>query len=57
MTDPRLVEVITRLPELRLLTAALDLEHYCRNWTRRWVPSPLAIAQPSLVEKVQAIVR
>src|SRR5690606_23314324 len=45
------------LPELRLLTDAADLEHYGRDWTRRWTPAPLAIALPSTVEEVQAIVR
>ncbi|HWU77222.1 MAG TPA: FAD-binding oxidoreductase [Rhodanobacter sp.] len=57
MTDSRLAELIALLPGLRLLTEPSDLEHYGRDWTRRWVPSPLAIAQPASVEEVQAIMR
>jgi len=45
------------LPELRLLTDAGDLEHYGRDWTRRWTPAPLAIALPASVEEVQEIIR
>src|SRR5690606_3965284 len=44
MTDPRLVSLSQALPQLRLLTDAADLEHYGRDWTRRWTPAPLAIA-------------
>ncbi|MGB3270263.1 MAG: FAD-binding oxidoreductase [Rhodanobacter sp.] len=57
MSDDRLADLSRRLPELRLLTAPADLEHYGRDWTRRWTPAPLAIALPSSVEEVQAIVR
>jgi len=57
MTDPRLVVLSQALPALRLLTDAADLEHYGRDWTRRWTPAPLAIALPASVEEVQAIVR
>lgn len=57
MTDPRLAELSRCLPGLRLLTAAADLEHYGRDWTRRWTPAPLAIAMPGSAEEVQAIVR
>ncbi|MDQ3160211.1 MAG: FAD-binding oxidoreductase, partial [Pseudomonadota bacterium] len=32
------------------------LEHYGRDWTRRWTPAPLAIAFPISIEEVQAIV-
>ncbi|HEX8757016.1 MAG TPA: FAD-binding oxidoreductase [Steroidobacteraceae bacterium] len=46
-----------RLPGLRLLTAQADLEHYGRDWTRRWTPAPLAIALPATVQEVQDIVR
>ncbi|MDE2280046.1 MAG: FAD-binding oxidoreductase [Xanthomonadaceae bacterium] len=56
MSDPRLAELIRRLPDVRLLTDAGDLEHYGRDWTRRWTPAPLAIALPATVEEVQAIV-
>ncbi|HEX7917037.1 FAD-binding oxidoreductase [Rudaea sp.] len=44
-------------PNLRLLAAAADLEHYGRDWTRRWTPAPLAIALPVSNEEVQAIAR
>ncbi|WP_202844903.1 FAD-binding oxidoreductase [Luteimonas saliphila] len=57
MTDPRLAALSRSLPQLRLLTDAADLEHYGRDWTRRWTPAPLAIALPSTVEEVQSIVR
>jgi len=57
MTDPRLAALTQTLPALRLLTDAADLEHYGRDWTRRWTPAPLAIALPDSVEQVQAIVR
>jgi FAD/FMN-containing dehydrogenase len=57
MSDARLADLSRRLPDLRLLTAAADLEHYGRDWTRRWIPAPLAIALPSGIEEVQAIVR
>ena len=57
MNDPRLAALTQTLPGLRLLTDAADLEHYGRDWTRRWTPAPLAIALPATVEEVQAIVR
>ena len=57
MSDPRLAELSRRLPVLRLLSAAAELEHYGRDWTRRWMPAPLAIALPTSTEEVQAIVR
>ncbi len=57
MSDPRLAELSLRLPDLRLLTAPGDLEHYGRDWTRRWTPAPLAIALPTGVDDVQTIVR
>ena len=57
MSDPRLAELCRRLPGLRLLTEPGDLEHYGRDWTRRWTPAPLAIALPASVDEVQAIVR
>ncbi|MHA6204335.1 FAD-binding oxidoreductase [Dyella soli] len=55
MTDARLADLIHRLPNLRLLTDPADLEHYGRDWTRRWTPKPLAIALPAEVAEVQAI--
>jgi FAD/FMN-containing dehydrogenase len=57
MTDPRLAGLVQTLPDLRLLTDPADLEHYGRDWTRRWTPAPLAIALPATVDEVQAIVR
>lgn len=45
------------IPALRLLTDPADLEHYGRDWTRRWVPASLAIALPTSTEEVQAIAR
>ncbi len=57
MSDSRLVELRRQLPALRLLVEPAELEHYGRDWTRRWTPAPLAIALPANVEEVQAIVR
>ena len=57
MTDPRLDALRLAAPALRLKTEAADLEHYGRDWTRRWAPAPLAIALPGNVEEVQAVLR
>jgi len=57
MSDPRLAQLAHSLPQLRLLTAADDLQHYGRDWTRRWTPAPLAIVLPASREDVQAVVR
>ena len=57
MNPQALADLSSRLPALRLLTEPGDLEHYGRDWTRRWQPAPLAIALPGSVEEVQAIVR
>ena len=57
MTDPRVASLQQAVPDQRLKTDAADLEHYGRDWTRRWTPAPLAIALPATVEEVQAIVR
>jgi FAD/FMN-containing dehydrogenase len=57
MSDSPLAELTRRLPELRLLTDPGDLEHYGRDWTRRWTPAPLAIAFPTSIDEVMAIVR
>ncbi|GAB2495955.1 FAD-binding oxidoreductase [Arenimonas alkanexedens] len=57
MTDPRLTSLQTAVPGLRLSTEAGDLEHYGRDWTRRWTPAPLAIAFPADVAQVQAVMR
>jgi FAD/FMN-containing dehydrogenase len=45
-----------RLPDLRIATEPADLEHYGRDWTRRWTPAPLAIALPADIAQVQALV-
>jgi len=57
MTDPLLDSLLQDCPGLRLKTDPADLEHYGRDWTRRWTPAPLAIALPGSVEEVQAILR
>ncbi len=57
MIDPRLTSLLQTVPELRLKTDPADLEHYGRDWTRRWTPAPLAIALPGSIEEVQAVVR
>ena len=54
MSDPRLQTLLDAAPGLRLKTDPADLEHYGRDWTRRWTPAPLAIALPATVEDVQA---
>ena len=57
MSDPRLTDLLQAVPALRLKTGPADLEHYGRDWTRRWTPAPLAIALPATVEEVQGVVR
>ncbi|TAL83507.1 MAG: FAD-binding oxidoreductase [Rhodanobacter sp.] len=57
MTDSPVAELRRRQPELRLLTEPAELEHYGRDWTRRWTPNPLAIAFPASVEALQDLVR
>lgn len=57
MTDPRLDSLLQDCPGLRLTTEPAELEHYGRDWTRRWTPAPLAIALPGTVAEVQAILR
>jgi FAD/FMN-containing dehydrogenase len=57
MDSQSLTELARRVPKTQLLTDLGDLEHYGRDWTRRWTPAPLAIALPSCIEDVQAIVR
>ncbi|MFT4196493.1 MAG: FAD-binding oxidoreductase [Pseudoxanthomonas sp.] len=55
MTDARLDDLRTDAPQLRLSTNPADMEHYGRDWTRRWAPAPLAVALPASVEEVQAV--
>ncbi|RUL62451.1 FAD-binding oxidoreductase [Dyella dinghuensis] len=57
MTDHAIVDLARRLPQLRLLSEPGDLEHYGRDWTRRWTPAPRAIALPASSDEVQGIVR
>ena len=57
MNDPRLESLLQACPGLRLKTDPADLEHYGRDWTRRWAPAPLGIALPATVEEVQAVLR
>src|SRR3546814_19156178 len=57
MTDPRLDDLRRNIPGLRLETDPAELEHYGRDWTRRWTPAPLAVALPADVEQAQALVR
>ncbi|AZR22692.1 FAD-binding oxidoreductase [Xanthomonas vasicola] len=57
MTDPRILSLQQAVPALRLKTEPADLEHYGRDWTRRWTPNPLAIALPGSVDEVQAVMR
>jgi FAD/FMN-containing dehydrogenase len=57
MNDPRLCRLNQRVPRLELKTDAADREFYGRDWTRRWLPAPLAIAFPASAGEVQDIVR
>ena len=57
MTDPRLSSLRTAVPDLLVKTDPADLEHYGRDWTRRWTPAPMAIALPASIDQVQAVVR
>jgi FAD/FMN-containing dehydrogenase len=52
-----LAELAALLSPERVLTDAADLEHYGRDWTRWWMPAPLAVALPESIAEVQAIVR
>jgi FAD/FMN-containing dehydrogenase len=54
---PSIDDLRRAIPGLRLETAPAELEHYGRDWTRRWTPAPLAIALPGDIAQVQAIVR
>ena len=57
MSPPDLTELARRAPQVQIRTDPGDMEHYGRDWTRRWTPAPLAIALPASIEDVQAIVR
>jgi len=57
MTESHLENLHRKIPGLRLKTDPADLEHYGRDWTRRWTPAPLAIALPTDIDEVRAVVR
>ncbi len=57
MNDKHFEGLLAAAPGLRLKTEPADLEHYGRDWTRRWTPAPLAIALPGSIEEIQAPVR
>ncbi len=57
MVAAHLAELVLRLPELRVLATASDLQHYGQDWTRRWLPAPLAVALPTSAREVQIIVQ
>ncbi|HST45567.1 MAG TPA: FAD-binding oxidoreductase, partial [Luteimonas sp.] len=57
MPDARVSSLQAAVPGLVVKTDPQDLEHYGRDWTRRWTPAPLAIALPGDVAQVQATVR
>ena len=57
MPDPRLDSLRAAAPGLRLATAPAELEHYGRDWTRRWTPAPLAVALPANAGEVQTATR
>ncbi|QOW25490.1 FAD-binding oxidoreductase [Lysobacter sp. H23M47] len=57
MSSPVTASLLAAVPGLVLKTDPADLQHYGRDWTRRWIPAPLAIAFPETAQQVQAIVR
>ncbi len=57
MPDPRLDSLRAAVPGLRLATTPAELEHYGRDWTRRWTPAPLAVALPADIGEVQGVLR
>ena len=58
MTAAFLDELRARLPDLRLLTDAVDRESYRRDETAHYEPGlPLAVALPTSTEQVAAIMR
>ncbi len=57
MSETLISDLAGAAPVLRLLAQPADLEHYGRDWTRRWTPAPLAIALPTTIDEVQAIAR
>ena len=47
MTDSRIASLQQACPGLKLKTDPADLEHYGRDWLRRWTPAPLARWRPT----------
>jgi len=56
LTETAHTALIELLGPERLLTDPGSLRHYGRDWTRFTAPAPAAIALPSSVDEVQAIV-
>ncbi|MFJ1341159.1 FAD-binding oxidoreductase [Pseudomonas caricapapayae] len=58
MTDSALLdELMTLVEPGKVLTDAVSLETYGKDWTKHFAPAPLAIVFPKSTEQVQAIVR
>ncbi|WP_109513910.1 FAD-binding oxidoreductase [Pseudomonas ovata] len=58
MTQRALIDELAALvAPARVLTDAPSLETYGKDWTRQFIPAPLAVVLPRTVEHVQAIVR
>ncbi|MEG0862362.1 MAG: FAD-binding oxidoreductase [Pseudomonas sp.] len=58
MTDSALLdELMTLVEPGKMLTDAVSLETYGKDWTKHFAPAPLAIVFPKSTEQVQAIVR
>ncbi|WP_165840783.1 FAD-binding oxidoreductase [Pseudomonas sp. SDI] len=58
MTQSALIDELKTLVEPgKVLTDAISLDTYGKDWTKHFVPDPLAIVFPKSIEQVQAIVR
>ncbi|MGH8379783.1 FAD-binding oxidoreductase [Pseudomonas sp.] len=58
MTNSALLdELMTLVEPGKMLTDAVSLETYGKDWTKHFTPAPLAIVFPKSTEQVQAIVR
>ncbi|MGH8440956.1 MAG: FAD-binding oxidoreductase, partial [Pseudomonas sp.] len=58
MTNSALLdELMTLVEPGKMLTDAVSLETYGKDWTKHFAPAPLAIVFPKSTEQVQAIVR
>ncbi|WP_295478125.1 FAD-binding oxidoreductase [uncultured Pseudomonas sp.] len=57
MTQQALIEELTALvAPAKVLTDPASLETYGKDWTKQFIPAPLAIVLPRSTEQVQAIV-